>query len=259
MISQFFINRPIFATVVSIVIVIIGGITIPFLPVEQTPDITPPTVVVSASYPGANSVVISETVAAPIEEEVNGVEDMIYMSSLSSDDGTMDLTVTFEVGTDIDMATVLVQNRVAIAEPKLPEEVKRQGITTKKKSTNIVLMVNLYAPEGKYDEIFISNRLRPGRSGPRRAPKARTFSIPSAPWDVCQISRSLKTLSSRPLMTAEYSACEMWPVLSWVLNHITGTRCSMESRRSQWAYISCPAPMPLMWQTAYGPKWTASR
>ena len=139
MLSRFFIHRPIFAGVIAIIIVIIGGITIPFLPVEQTPDITPPTVEVSATYPGASARVIAETVAFPIEEQVNGVEDMIYMSSKSSDDGTMTLTVTFAIGTDIDMATVLVQNRVSMAEPKLPEEVKREGITTKKTPTAIAL------------------------------------------------------------------------------------------------------------------------
>lgn len=157
MISRFFIHRPIFAGVVSIVIVIIGGITVPFLPVEQTPNITPPTVEVTATYPGASASVIAETVAFPIEEQVNGVEDMIYLQSKSSGDGSMTLTVTFEVGTDIDMATVLVQNRVAMAEPKLPEEVKREGITTKKKSTAIVLMVSLISPDGRYDEIYLSN------------------------------------------------------------------------------------------------------
>ena len=157
MISRFFIHRPIFAGVMSIVIVIIGGITIPFLPIEQTPDITPPTVEVKARYPGASATVIAETVAFPIEEQVNGVENMIYLSSKSSDDGSMTLTVTFEVGTDIDMATVLVQNRVSMAEPKLPEEVKREGITTKKKSTAIVLMVSLFSPNGDFDEIYLSN------------------------------------------------------------------------------------------------------
>ncbi len=157
MFSRFFINRPIFACVISIVIVLIGGITIPFLPIEQTPDITPPTVVVSTTYPGASASVIAETVAFPIEEQVNGVEDMIYMSSKSSDDGTYELTVTFEVGTDVDMATVLVQNRVAIAQSKLPEEVIREGIKTEKKSTNIVLMVNMISPDGRYDDIYMSN------------------------------------------------------------------------------------------------------
>ncbi len=157
MFSRFFINRPIFACVVSIVVVLIGGITVPFLPVEQTPDITPPTVTVSTTYPGASPQVVAETVAAVIEEQVNGVEDMIYMSSKSSDDGKYELTVSFEVGTDIDMATVLVQNRVAIAQPKLPDEVKREGVKTEKKSTNMVLMVNLISPDGQYDEIYLSN------------------------------------------------------------------------------------------------------
>ena len=162
MFSRFFINRPIFACVISIVIMILGGVTIPFLPVEQTPDITPPTVVVSTTYPGASADVVAETVGVPIEEQVNGVEDMIYMSSKSSDDGTYELTVSFEVGTDVDMATVLVQNRVAVAMPRLPEETKKEGVKTEKRSTNMVLMVNLVSdkgPDGKpiYDELYLSN------------------------------------------------------------------------------------------------------
>ncbi len=157
MISRFFINRPIFACVISIVIMLIGGITVAFLPVEQTPDITPPTVSVSTTYPGASAAVVAETVAVPIEDEVNGVEDMIYLSSKCTNDGKYDLTVTFEVGTDIDMATVLVQNRVAIAQPKLPEEVKREGVKTEKRSTNMVMMVNLISPDGSRDELFLSN------------------------------------------------------------------------------------------------------
>jgi len=157
MLSRFFIQRPIFAGVIAIVIVLIGGITIPILPVEQTPDITPPTVVVKASYPGASADVVAETVAAPIEQEVNGVEHMLYMSSKCSSDGSMELTVTFEVGTDADMASVLVQNRVAIALPKLPEEVQRQGVTTKKQSTSIVLIASLVSPDGQYNEIYLSN------------------------------------------------------------------------------------------------------
>ncbi len=157
MFSRFFINRPIFACVISIVIVIIGGITIPLLPVEQTPDITPPTVTVTTKYPGASAAVVAETVAVPLEEEINGVEDMIYMSSKSSDDGSYELTVTFEIGTDVDMATVLVQNRVSIAMPKLPEEVKREGLKTEKRSTNMVLMVNMISPDRRFDELYLSN------------------------------------------------------------------------------------------------------
>ena len=157
MLSKFFINRPIFATVISIVIVLVGLLSIPMLPVEKTPDITPPTVVVTATYPGASAQVIAETVAKPLEESINGVEDMLYMSSKSSDTGTMELTVTFKVGTDIDMATVLVQNRVSIAEPTLPEDVKRYGVTTQKQSTNISLCVNLMAPDNRYDQAYISN------------------------------------------------------------------------------------------------------
>ncbi len=157
MFSKFFINRPIFATVISIFIVLVGLLAIPMLPVEKTPDITPPTIMVSAQYPGASAQVISETVARPLEEEINGVEGMIYMSSKSSDDGTMSITVTFEVGTDIDMATVLVQNRVAIAQTSLPEDVIRYGVTTKKQSSNIVLIVNLMSPDNRYDQAYLSN------------------------------------------------------------------------------------------------------
>jgi len=157
MLSRFFIQRPIFASVISVVIVLIGSISITLLPIEQTPDITPPTVMVSAKYPGASAAVLAETVAVPIEQEVNGVENMLYMNNKCSDDGTMELTITFQVGTDIDMATVLVQNRVAVALPKLPDEVKREGVTTKKQSTNMVLMVNLRSPNESYDEIYLSN------------------------------------------------------------------------------------------------------
>ena len=157
MFSKFFIERPIFSSVVSIVIVIAGLVTLGTLPIAQYPEITPPTVEVSAVYPGASASVIAETVAAPIEQEVNGVERMIYMSSTSASDGSYNLTVTFEVGTDLDLAQILTQNRVSLAEPRLPEEVKREGISTKKKSTNIVLLISLVSPDGRYDELFLSN------------------------------------------------------------------------------------------------------
>jgi len=156
-VSRFFIERPIFATVLALVIVIAGGVTVFTLPVSQYPEIVPPTVEVKATYPGANAEVLAETVAASIEQEVNGVEDMIYMSSTSGSDGVYTLTVSFAVGTDLDMAQVLVQNRVAIAEPKLPEEVKRQGVTTKKKSTAIVQLIMLSSSDGRYDDIFLNN------------------------------------------------------------------------------------------------------
>src|SRR3972149_10411174 len=146
MFSEFFINRPIFASVISIVIVLSGLCTIPLLPVEKTPNITPPTVIVQAAYPGANSEVMAETVATLIEEAINGLDHMLYMASSSSNDGMMQITVTFEVGTDVDMAAVLVQNRVAMVEAKLPEEVRRQGVTVQKQSSNITLVASLASP-----------------------------------------------------------------------------------------------------------------
>ena len=157
MFSKFFIEHPIFASVISILIVIAGAVSVGLLPIAQYPEITPPTVEVTATYPGANAQVVAETVASPIEQEVIGVENMIYMSSVSAGDGSYTLTVTFEVGTDLDMANILVQNRVTLAEPKLPEEVKRQGVNTKKKSSNIILIASLFSPDGRFDELYMSN------------------------------------------------------------------------------------------------------
>jgi HAE1 family hydrophobic/amphiphilic exporter-1 len=157
MISRFFIDRPIFANVIAIVTVIIGAITLVGLPVEQYPPIVPPTVQVSTNYPGANAKTVADTVAAPIEEQVNGIENMLYMSSVSAANGSYSLTVTFDVGTNLDVAQVLVQNRVAIAQSSLPEEVKRQGVTTKKQSTNIIMIVTLNSPDGRHDSLFLRN------------------------------------------------------------------------------------------------------
>ncbi|NOQ63478.1 MAG: multidrug efflux RND transporter permease subunit [Methyloprofundus sp.] len=157
MFSKFFIERPIFASVISIILLIAGIVSVLTLPSAQYPEITPPTVEVRASYPGANAQVIAETVAAPIEQEVNGVENMLYMSSTSAGDGSYTLTTTFEVGTDLDMAQVMVQNRVALATPNLPEEVNRQGVSTKKKSANIILFIALTSPNGTFDELYLSN------------------------------------------------------------------------------------------------------
>src|SRR5438552_1333076 len=148
--AYFFIERPLFAFSMSIVILIVGSLAVIQLPVAQFPNIVPPTVVVTARYPGANPQVLADTVAAPIEQEVNGVENMLYMSAQCAGDGSMTLTITFKLGTDIDKAQVQVQNRVAVAEPKLPEEVRPLGITTAKRSPYITLVFNLVSPNAQY-------------------------------------------------------------------------------------------------------------
>jgi len=157
MLSLFFIRRPIFSAVISIFIVIVGLVALVALPVSRYPDLAPPTVQIKATYPGADAATVAETVAAPIEQEVNGVEGMIYMQSVSANDGTMTLTVTFAPGTDLDTSNVLTQNRVSIAEAKLPEEVKRMGVTVKKQSTDVVMYIGLTSPNGTYDDAFLSN------------------------------------------------------------------------------------------------------
>jgi len=139
MFARFFVDRPVFATVISIVIVLIGLVALRGLPIAQYPEVVPPTVSVTTNYPGASAKVVADTVAAPIEQEVNGVEGMLYMLSKSANDGSLTLDVTFRTGTNLDFAQVLTQNRVAIAEAKLPEDVKRQGVTVKKRSPMILL------------------------------------------------------------------------------------------------------------------------
>jgi len=156
-ISHYFIDRPIFASVISIIITLAGTIAIFALPVAQYPEITPPTVQVTCKYPGANASVIADTVAAPIEQQVNGVEGMLYMTSQSANDGTYVLTVTFALGTDLDAAMVAVQNRASLATPQLPDVVQRLGVNVKKKSTNMLLAINFVSPSGKYDDIYMSN------------------------------------------------------------------------------------------------------
>src|SRR3989440_5166595 len=163
MLARFFIDRPILAWVISVVIILLGLIAVGFLPIAEYPEIPPPTVRVSANYPGANAQVVADTVAAPIEQQVVGVEGMLYMSSQSNNDGSYTLDVTFELGTDVNMAQVLVQNRVAIAEPTLPVVTLAIGVTTKKRSPDILLAVSLYSQDNAetgrpyYNQLYMSN------------------------------------------------------------------------------------------------------
>src|SRR6516164_8451038 len=163
MLARFFIDRPVLAWVISVVIVLLGAISAGFLPVAEYPEITPPTVRVTASYPGADSRVVADTVAAPIEQQVVGVEGMMYMSSQSNSDGSYTLDVTFELGTNVNMAQVLVQNRVAIAEPTLPDVVRTIGVAVKKRTPDVLLGISLYSDDDPktgrpyYDSLYLSN------------------------------------------------------------------------------------------------------
>ena len=177
--SRFFIDRPIFASVLSIIITLAGGIAVWALPIAQYPEITPPTVEVSAYYPGANAKTVADTVAAPIEQQVNGVENMMYMSSQCTNDGMYTLTVTFKHGVDLNMARVLVQNRESLAEPILPDLVKRRGVTVKKKSPSILMIVNLYSPSGQQRRPLpeqLRNNPASRRTGP--SPRRRRHHLP---------------------------------------------------------------------------------
>lgn len=158
--AHFFVDRPIFASVLSIVFLILGSIAYSQLPVAQYPEIAPPTIVVRAQYPGADAETIAATVATPLEQEINGVENMLYMSSYSTGDGSMALSITFRLGTDLDQAQVLVQNRVAIAQPRLPEEVRRLGVTTTKSSPDLMMVIHMLSPDDSYDQLYVSNYAR---------------------------------------------------------------------------------------------------
>ncbi len=157
MISKFFIERPVLANVIAILMVLIGAVALIGLPVAQYPNVVPPTVQVTTRYPGASAQTVIDTVALPIEQQVNGVEDMLYMQSYSSADGAYTLTVTFKIGTDLNFAQVLVQNRVSSALSSLPQAVQNQGVTVQKRSTSILLFVTLTSPDARYDGLYLSN------------------------------------------------------------------------------------------------------
>ena len=156
-IPRFFVDRPIFAVVLSVLMLIAGGLTLLKLPLSEYPQVTPPTVQVTASYPGANPQVIAETVAAPLEQAINGVENMLYMGSQAATDGRMTLTIAFKQGTDPDMAQIQVQNRVSRALPRLPQEVQRIGVVTQKTSPDVLMVVHLVSPDKRYDPLYLSN------------------------------------------------------------------------------------------------------
>ena len=197
-ISQFFIQRPIFAGVLSAIIFLAGALSLRLLPISEYPEVVPPTVVVRAMYPGANPQVIAETVASPLEQAINGVEDMLYTSSQSTADGLMTLNVTFELGTDLDQAQVLVQNRVSQTLPKLPEVTQRLGVVTEKSLPDFTLLVHLVSPDDRYDMLYLSNYAHAARA--RRAARASTASATrrcSAPASTRCASGSIRRRSRR--------------------------------------------------------------
>src|SRR6266571_8417876 len=156
-ISHFFIDRPIFAAVVSVIFVIVGGVSFSRLPIAQYPEIAPPIINVTGQYPGASADVVASTVVSPIEDQINGVENMIYMSSNSTSDGKFTIAVSFELGTNLDIAQVQVQNRAAVAQPRLPADVRNIGVTVNKASPDLMMVVHLYSPDQSRDTLFISN------------------------------------------------------------------------------------------------------
>jgi hydrophobic/amphiphilic exporter-1 (mainly G- bacteria), HAE1 family len=155
--SHFFIERPVFATVLSLILMIAGAIAQQSLPISEYPEIVPPTVNIKATYPGASAEVIAETVAAPIEQEVNGVDDMLYIVSQSTGDGQLSINVVFKPGVSIDQAQVLVQNRLAVVQARLPDEVTRYGITVRKSSPDLMMVVHMTSPDGSRDQQYIAN------------------------------------------------------------------------------------------------------
>src|SRR5436853_1468778 len=157
MISKFFIERPVLSNVIALLMILIGGVALFSLAIAQYPDVVPPTVQVTARYPGASAKTVVDTVALPIEQQVNGVEDMIYMQSYSGADGSYSLTVTFDIGTDLNFAQVLVQNRVSSALSSLPQSVQVQGVNVQKKSTAILEIVSLTSPDARFDSLYLSN------------------------------------------------------------------------------------------------------
>ncbi len=189
-ISRFFIERPIFAAMLSALILLVGLIALPGLPISEYPQVVPPTIVVRATYPGANPTVIADTVASPLEQAINGVEDMLYQYSQATSDGVMTLTVTFKLGTDVDKAQVQVQNRVSQALPKLPQEVQHLGVVTNKSSPDITLAVFVYSPNNRYDQTYLANFVAL-RIKSRCA--SRTSSRASTGWATCSASAAATT------------------------------------------------------------------
>ena len=171
-ISHFFIDRPIFAAVISIIIVILGVVSFSRLPIAQYPEIAPPLISVTGQYPGASAEVVASTVVTPIEQQINGVENMIYVASNSTSDGRFSIAVSFELGTNLDIAQVQVQNRVAIAQPRLPADVRNIGVTVQKSSPDLMMVVHLYSPD-KSRRLAVHLQLRHARSDRRRHPRRR--------------------------------------------------------------------------------------
>jgi multidrug efflux pump subunit AcrB len=244
MFSRFFIDRPIFAAVLSIFLVLAGLAAMRSLPIAQYPEIAPPVVTVQAIYPGASAEVLEQTVAAPLENAINGVPGMIYMGSNSASNGLVQIQVTFEIGTNIDDATVNVSNRVKQVEARLPLEVRRQGVNVERGSSAFLQVLAFYSPDGRHDDLFISNYVTLNILDElKRLPGSRTSSIRSRPRGGSPIRRSSATSSCAPTRTARRCGSPTSRASSSAPRTTSSSAATTAGRRRWSASSSRRAPM----------------
>jgi hypothetical protein len=285
MISKFFIERPVLANVLAILMVVIGAVALMRLAVAQYPNVVPPTISVTTRYPGASARAVVDTVALPIEQQVNGVDGMIYMQSWSAADGSYTLIVTFKIGMDINFAQVLVQNRVSSALAQLPQAVQAQGVTVQQKSTAILQFVTLTSPDERYDSLFLANyatislqpelarlpgvgqvnifgagtsKSPPASSACRRGRTRKPFSTPSTSPAASTMSASSRTSWSRPKRTGRWSTCATSGGSSWGRRPTARSSRSTASPRRASAFFRRSRRTRSTWRAKSPRRWTSS-